>query len=169
MITTAPNTTIPCAAAVTVLADELRVDSGNGYSGTEAINLTPESYGCVLQTNSSSSPTCFYELEQTPSAGVLLNVPFHPPKIWKPTELFCYIPIASDLAYRVIHQHCSRTLIPVLLSQEFNSWASWVTLNKLNSPVPQLSCRIVHPPLVRLLRGTSALSTEILTASHGQA
>lgn len=44
MVTTAPNRTILCAAVVTrVLADELRVDSGNRHSGTEAINLTPVS------------------------------------------------------------------------------------------------------------------------------
>lgn len=47
-ITAAPIRTILSAAVATrFLADELRVDSGNGHSGTEAINLTPESFTAV--------------------------------------------------------------------------------------------------------------------------
>lgn len=44
LITAAPIRTILGAAVATrFLADELRADSGNVHSGTEAINLTPES------------------------------------------------------------------------------------------------------------------------------
>lgn len=43
LVTAAPIRTILSAAVATrFLAHELRVDSGNGHSGTEAINLTPE-------------------------------------------------------------------------------------------------------------------------------
>lgn len=58
--------------AMRFLDDETAVDSG-----TEVINLTSESYGYVLQTNSSFTFTCCCELEYTPSAGVILKVPWH--------------------------------------------------------------------------------------------
>lgn len=51
-ITAAPIRTILGAAVATrFLADELKVDSRNGYSGTEAINLTPESPTAVHVTD----------------------------------------------------------------------------------------------------------------------
>lgn len=41
------RTVLDAVVAARFLADELRVDSGNGHSGTEATNLSPESCSCV--------------------------------------------------------------------------------------------------------------------------